>query len=98
MSKKNPINIIKKMKLRKYFELTRKALALAKKEINKKKKKDALIVIDMAQRYFDDAKYFEQKGNYVNALAALNYAHGWLDCGNKIGLFNVKDNKIFVVK
>ena len=92
------ITLIYKTRLKKYFSLTARALVLAKKKINKKKKKDALIVIDMAQRYFDDSKYFEKQKHYVNAFAALNYAHGWLDCGSRIGLFNVKDNKLFVVK
>ena len=96
MNKK--INLIYDERLKKYFKLTSRALKIIKKEINKKKKKDALVVIDMAQRYFDDAKYFKNKKNYVNAFACLNYAHGWIDCGSKIGLFNVKDNKLFVVK
>lgn len=92
------VNIVNKVQLNKYFIITSKALVLAKKKINKKEKKDALIVIDMAQRYFDDAKYFEKQKHYVNAFAALNYAHGWLDCGSKLGLFDVKDSRLFVVK
>lgn len=91
-------NVIKKVKLEKYFEITFKALNIAKKSISRKKQKDALAVIDMCQRYFDDAKYFYEKKDYVNAFAALNYSHGWIDAGSKIGLFNVKDSNIFVVK
>jgi len=97
-SRNKNINLVSEARLSKYFELTSKALSIVKKAVNKKKKKDALIVMDMAQRYFDDAKYFEQQGNLVNAFAALNYAHGWLDCGSKLGLFNVKDTRFFVVK
>ncbi len=96
MSKK--INLVSDERLKKYFELTSRALKIIKKKINKKKKKDALVVLDMARRYFDDAKYFKDKGNYVNAFACLNYAHGWIDCGSKTGLFNVKDSELFVVK
>ena len=33
----------------------------------------------------------------VNAFAALNYAHGWLDSGARIGLFDVKDSRLFTV-
>lgn len=94
-------NRITKQKLSKYFAITNEALNKAKKAIskkNKEKERDALNVLDMAQRYFDDAKYFKDKGDYVNAFACLNYAHGWLDCGNKIGLFNVNDTKFFVTK
>jgi len=45
--------------------------------------------LDMATRYYNDAKHFEKQGNYVLAFAALNYAHGWLDAGARIGLFDV---------
>ncbi len=92
------INIVYESKLKKYFNLTSKALKIAKKKINKGRKKESLVVLDMAQRYYDDAGYFKDKGHYVNAFAALNYAHGWLDCGSKLGLFRVKDTKLFVVK
>lgn len=85
-------------KLDKYFELTGKALESARKAINNTNKKKALIVLDMAQRYYEDAKYFEAKGDFISAFASINYAHGWLDCGSKLGLFNVKDTKLFVVK
>ena len=52
----------------------------------------------MAQRYFDDALYFRKKEDYTTAFAALNYAHGWLDAGARLGLFDVgKDNKLFTV-
>jgi hypothetical protein len=34
----------------------------------------------------------------VTAFAALNYAHGWLDAGARLGLFDVgKDNVLFTV-
>lgn len=89
---------ITKEKLKKYFEITEKALEVAKKKINKSKAKEALIILDMAQRYCDDAHYFEKKSDAVSAFACLNYAHGWLDCGSKLGFFNVKDTKLFVVK
>ena len=39
----------------------------------------------------------DKKENYVLAFAALNYAHGWLDAGARIGLFKVKDNRLFTV-
>jgi len=57
----------------------------------------ANVVFDMAQRYFDDARHFEKKGDSVTAFAALNYAHGWLDAGARIGLFKVNDSRLFTV-
>jgi hypothetical protein len=91
-------NTIKEEKLKKYFEITGKALVMAKKALDNKRKAEAEEVLDMASRYYEDAKWFEKKGNFVNAFAALNYAHGWLDCGARIGLFKVKDSNLFVIK
>ena len=54
--------------------------------------------LDMAQRYYSDALDFQKKGNLVTAFAALNYAHGWLDAGARLGLFDVGHNsKLFTV-
>ncbi|MCX8193832.1 MAG: DUF357 domain-containing protein [Candidatus Pacearchaeota archaeon] len=85
-------------KLKKYFEITGKAIDIAKKAINEKRKNEAVEVLEMASRYYDDAKFFEKQGQIINAFAALNYAHGWLDCGSRLRLFKVKDSKLFVVK
>ena len=49
----------------------------------------------MIQRYYSDAVYFEGKNDLVNAFAALNYAHGWLDAGARIEVFIVKDSRLF---
>jgi hypothetical protein len=57
----------------------------------------ARVVLDMASRYFSDAGHFEEKGDVVTAFAALNYAHGWLDAGARLGLFKVNDSTLFTV-
>ncbi len=86
-------------KLKKYFNITRSAFekaSKAKEDINTTdSRKDFL---DMVDRYIKDAFYFYEKKDFVNAFAALNYAHGWLDAGARIGLWKVKDNKLFVVE
>ena len=41
---------------------------------------------------------FQKKGDFVNSFAALNYAHGWIDSGVRLGIFKVNDNKLFTVK
>jgi hypothetical protein len=52
----------------------------------------------MATRYYNDAEHFRQKGDIVTAFAALNYAHGWLDAGARLGLFDVDhDDTLFTV-
>src|SRR5256712_13561694 len=43
----------------------------------------------MARAYFDDARHFRERGELEKALANVNYAHGWLDAGARIGLFEV---------
>ncbi|MCD6461946.1 MAG: DUF357 domain-containing protein [Thermoplasmata archaeon] len=45
--------------------------------------------LSMARAYFQDARHFREKGDLVNAFACVNYAHGWLDAGARLGLFNV---------
>ena len=86
-------------KLKKYFDITGQALKKAKDNITKdgSKKDSALEFLDMAKRYYNDAKYFKEKDDYVNAFAALSYAHGWLDAGARIKLFDVHDSKLFTV-
>ena len=84
-------------KLKKYFTITGEALVKAKNALDHTRKREAEDFLDMAQRYYDDAHYFEKKEEIVTAFAALNYAHGWLDAGARIGLFKVKDSRLFTV-
>ncbi len=85
-------------KLKKYFGITKEALDMVKdKGIDEKRKSEALDFLDMATRYYSDAEHFYKKGDFVVAFAALNYAHGWLDAGARIRLFNVNDSRLFTV-
>jgi len=91
---------ITQIKLTKYFDVTGRAIKKVKLNttIDINVKEAAKDFLDMATRYFEDAKYFESKGDFVNAFAALNYAHGWLDAGARIGLFDVgHDSTLFTV-
>lgn len=92
------INTITKEKLEKYFAVTREALEKARAAFDESRKDSAGDFFDMASRYFEDAKHFlDDKEDYVLAFAALNYAHGWLDAGARIGLFQVRDSRLFTV-
>jgi uncharacterized protein len=94
------MNTITPEKLAKYFDVTGRALDKVKiaQENKIDWKASAEDFLDMAQRYFSDAKHFEEKGDIVTAFAALNYAHGWLDAGARLGLFDVDgDNVLFTV-
>jgi uncharacterized protein len=85
-------------KLKKYFEVTKKALEMAQSSGNRTDLKDErLDFLDMIKRYISDAEHFENNKDKVNAFAALNYAHGWLDAGARLGIFDVHDSKIFTV-
>jgi len=84
-------------KLDKYFSITKKALDKAKGAIDSQRKEPAEDFLDMATRYYDDAQFFRKKGELVNAFAAVNYSHGWLDAGARLGLFKVKDSSLFTV-
>ena len=86
-------------KLSKYFDLTEKALKKAKLNhgLDSKDKKSAEDLIDLAKRYFDDAKYFEKKGDLVNAYGAVVYSHAFLDVAARLGFFDVDDNQLFMV-
>ena len=89
---------ITKEKIDKYRRLTSSALELTKKSIIKGKEKHAKEIIDMVSNYLSDSEHFEKQGDSVNAFAALNYAHGWLDAGVRLDVFDVKNNKLFTIK
>lgn len=91
-------NTITKEKLEKYFALTSRALAEVKKAIVKGKEKEAQEIVAMASNYLSDARHFEKQKDFVNAFGALNYAHGWLDSGVRLGIFDVTDDTLFTVR
>jgi uncharacterized protein len=77
-------------KLDKYFSLTEKALRVIKVvAANDELRKIAEDFLQMAKNYLSDAKHFRSKGDYVNAFAAVNYAHAWLDAGARMKIFDV---------
>ncbi len=95
----NKMDRISKEKLEKYFRVTGEALSKVKFKTpeNVDFSRIAEDFLDMAQRYYEDAKHFRDKGDVVTAFAALNYAHGFLDAGARLGVFDVKDSRLFTV-
>ncbi|NTV23418.1 MAG: DUF357 domain-containing protein [Nanoarchaeota archaeon] len=92
------LNTITEEKLRKYFSITKEAIEMVEScGIDEDRKEQALDFLDMAKNYYSDAQHFKKNSDYVNAFAAVNYAHGWLDAGARIGLFKVKDSRLFTV-
>lgn len=89
------MNTISEKKLLKYFSISQEAYEMAKEHVADKEKGEDFL--DMIDRYIRDAKHFYEKDDFVNAFAALNYAHGWLDAGARSGIFDVHDSRLFTV-
>ena len=84
-------------KLQKYFKITEGALKALEVAVHER----SLLMtvandfLEMARSYFEDAKYYYEKGDYVTAFAALNYAHGFIDAGVRLGVFKGEDDRLF---
>jgi hypothetical protein len=53
---------------------------------------------EMARAYLADGRHFRTVDDPVNALAAFSYGYGWLDCGVRLGLFDVpSDSDLFTM-
>ena len=89
---------ITKEHLAKYFKITETALEKVKENIISGKEEYAKEIISMEENYLSDAKHFEKEGKIVDSFAALNYAHGWLDSGVRLDVFDEKDDKLFTIK
>jgi hypothetical protein len=54
--------------------------------------------LNMATSYYNDAKHFRDNDDHLRALACVNYAHGWLDAGARLGIFDVsEDDRLFTL-
>ena len=86
------MNTLTDKRLEREFKVTEKVLKEIKIKIDKNDDnyKNALHFLDTARRYYEDAKFFKEKGDKASAFGALNYAFGWLDAGKNIGLFDEK--------
>lgn len=86
--------------VRKDIEVTRRALEKLRIVAPEKSyaKRIADDFLNMAQSYYRDAIHFAKTGDFVNAFAAANYAHGWLDAGARLGVFDVgADSRLFTL-
>ena len=87
-------------KIERYLDITARAIHKAK--IIAPGKSYARRIADdfmgMARSYYSDARHFFENGDLVNAFAAVNYAHGWLDAGARLGVFEVdQDDRLFTL-
>ena len=51
----------------------------------------------MVDCYLSDSNHFEKKGDLVNTFGAIYYAHGWIDCGARLRIFDVNDDNLFTI-
>lgn len=95
----NEINdVVTKEKLDRYFSITGEAFEVVKKSVIDGKEAQAKEIFEMVENYVSDAGHFRDRGDYVLAFAALNYAHGWIDAGVRLDVFRVVDDRLFTVK
>ncbi len=50
-----------------------------KKHIPEKLTESQKKIVDLANQYYEDAKYYLQKKDFFTAFGCINYAHGLLD-------------------
>ncbi|MDV3103469.1 DUF357 domain-containing protein [Thermococcus waiotapuensis] len=88
---------ISEEKLQEYFKITEEALKRLEVVVHEKSLLGVVArdFLTMARSYFEDARYYYEKGDYVTAFAALNYAHGFIDAGVRLGVFKGEDDRLF---
>ena len=76
--------------LGRYLKLTREALASVRPGTPERSflRGGSEDLIGMARAYLADAEHFSAAGDRERALAAVSYAHGWLDAGVRLGLLD----------
>ena len=83
---------ISNARIQKYIELTAKALdkvsIIDKLGTDNHSKAEDILV--MVKAYHSDAKFFLEEGRGDAVFAAVNYAHGWIDCGVRLGYLDGK--------
>jgi uncharacterized protein len=80
--------------LDKYLRLTTEALERATPSVPTRSFLNgaAQDFLSMARAYLADAQHFKEKGDLERALAAVSYAHGWIDAGVRLGLLDGKED------
>lgn len=81
--------------LDRYLRLTREALAkvVAAPPARSFLRGASDDFLTMARAYLADAEHFSAEGDRDRALAAVSYAHGWLDAGVRLGVLDGGDDE-----
>lgn len=83
-----------KERLERYMALTGRALAQVRISPPSRSflRRGADDFLTMARSYYEDAKHFQHEEDLPRALAAVTYAHGWIDAGVRLGLLDGGDD------
>ncbi len=84
-------------KVRRYIRLTEEALErveIAAPEGHMRRVAEDFL--DVARRYLSDARWFAEKGDFATALAAVSYAHAWIDAGVRMGVLKGEGSRLFM--
>ena len=87
-------------RINKYLDLTAKAVAKVSiiGDEGTEGFSKAEDILGMVNAYHSDAKFFLSEGRGDDAFAAVNYAHGWIDCGVRLGYLDGKgDWRLFTL-
>ena len=87
------MNQVTNKRVEKEFQVTKQVLDNIKIAVKEDHElyKAAVKCLDTAKRYYNDALYFDKRGDKFSAWGALNYAHGWLDMGKECELLQCKN-------
>jgi hypothetical protein len=82
-------------KLERDLEITRQALEKVRVVAPSRSyaRRIAEDFLGMARAYYEDALHFKERNEPVKAFACVNYAHGWLDAGARLGVFDTGDDE-----
>jgi len=51
-------------------------------------------IVELATRYYEDARFYLERGDVLTAFGCINYAHGLLDAVRiEMGLWDVEDEE-----
>ncbi len=77
-------------RLERYLEITQRALTVVRLSPPSRSflYKGGEDFLGMARSYYQDALHFRDEGDLPRALAAVSYAHGWIDAGVRLGLLD----------
>ena len=87
-------------RINKYLDLTAKAVAKVSiiADEGTEDHGKAEDILGMVNAYHSDANFFLSEGRGDDAFAAVNYAHGWIDCGVRLGYLDGKgDRQLFTL-